>query len=60
MAEMALRTREADLVATDKAARPSWVSAYIFRTVVADSLCALAAGLLALEERFSSLNRDVT
>ena len=59
MAEMALRTREADLVATDKAARPSWVSAYIFRTVVADSLCALAAGLLALEERFSSLNRDI-
>jgi len=59
VAEMALRTRESDVVATDGAPRPSWVSAYIFRTVIADGLCALAAGLLALEERFSNLNQDV-
>jgi exopolysaccharide biosynthesis polyprenyl glycosylphosphotransferase len=32
--------------------RPAWVSAYLRRAVLADGICALAAGLLALEIRF--------
>jgi exopolysaccharide biosynthesis polyprenyl glycosylphosphotransferase len=49
---MALRTQEADLAARGTP-RPAWVTAYLYRMVLADGMCALVAGLLALEVRFS-------
>jgi exopolysaccharide biosynthesis polyprenyl glycosylphosphotransferase len=55
--ETALRTRRADLVATPKAPRQTgWMSTYLRWTVIADGVCALAAGLLAFEMRFGSGN----
>jgi len=55
--ETALRTQRADLVATPKAPRQtSWVSTYLRWTVIADGVCALAAGLMAFEMRFGGGN----